>query len=125
MFSVYADISTEKNQSSSNHQKDNSTVDLHPYSSLISTRLASDLLLPPKPPSSTSSKFHADFRPLTIPFLSNNETSTCPPFLSAKIQSASFTAGTFGSITVDQSKSVSSCKKSARVNINLRHKTGR
>ena len=88
--------------------------------SLAKPKVTPELICPRKPPSSTVSKLQPDFRPLTIPMLSKNETSTCPPFLSAKIQSVSFTAGTFGSITTNESP----VNHTARLNVNLRRKPG-
>ena len=81
--------------------------------------LTPDLILPPKPPSkSTGSKFQADFRPLTIPLLTKTEIPSCPSLLSAKIQSVSFTAGTFGSITTNESSN-----NHTRLNLNLSHRS--
>ena len=113
-LSFFIEMSSKKSKSS--RRKENSNLLSDPLLSL------SKGLLPPKPPSSTSSKLQADFRPYTIPMLSNNETSTCPPFLSAKIQSVSFTAGTFGSITNNES-TTSSSSNFSRLNVNLRPKS--
>ena len=116
-------LPTKKSKSSSNRRKENATVTSNPSSATSKPSVASEFVVPPKPPLSTASKFQADFQPLTIPRLTNNESSSCPPFLSAKIQSASFTAGTFGSITANESASTSS-SKSTRLSINLARKSG-
>ncbi|CAF3974226.1 unnamed protein product [Adineta steineri] len=72
------------------------------------TSLTPDLIFPPKPPSSISSKLQADLRSLTIPSLT-------------KIQSVSFTAGTFASITTDESSRLAAINQ-GRLNINLSRK---
>ena len=83
--------STETNatkKSKATRRKETSNVSKPPT-------LPPDLILPPKPPS----KLQADFRPLTIPMLTKTEISACPSVRPAQLQSVSFTAGTFGSIT--------------------------
>ncbi|CAF2935165.1 unnamed protein product [Rotaria sp. Silwood2] len=121
-------VSTKKSKSSkqsSNQRKENSIATSNISSSSLSkTSLTPNLILPPKPPSSTTtSKLAADFRPLTIPLLNKTETTTSPSLLSAKIQSVSFTAGTFGSITANESASSSSTNRKS-LNINLSCKQG-
>ncbi len=81
----------------------------------VKTSRTQDLILPPKPPS----KLQADFRPLTIPLLTKTEIPSCPSLLSAKIQSVSFTAGTFGSITTNESLT-----NQTRLNLSLSRRTG-
>lgn len=60
--------------------------------------LPTELIPPPKFPT----KLQADFRPLTIPLLTKAEIPACSSVRPAQIQSVSFTAGTFGSITTTQ-----------------------
>jgi len=96
---------TSTKKSKSTRRKENSNPS--------KTSLTPDLILPPKPPS----KLQADFRPLTIPLLTKSEIPTCPSLLSAKIQSVSFTAGTFGSITTNESLT-----NRTRLNLNLSRK---
>ena len=117
MNSIFLVPSTKK--SKSNRRKEISTTN----SSLSSkTTLTPGLIFPPKPPASKTSKLQADFRSLTIPSLTKTEIPTCPSLLSAKIQSVSFTAGTFGSITTDESSRLSSTNPT-RLNINLSRKS--
>jgi hypothetical protein len=54
-----------------------------------------------------------------MPLLTKTEISTCPSLLSSKIQSVSFTAGTFGSITTNESS-----HNHTRLNLNLSSKSG-
>jgi hypothetical protein len=119
---VYLESSSKKSKSSkssSNRRKESSTTTPTNSSSLPKKH---DLIFPHKPPSSSSaSKFQADFRPLSIPLLTKNESPSCPPFLSAKIQSVSFTAGTFGSITTNESSHLST--NQSRLNISLKRKS--
>jgi hypothetical protein len=97
-----------KRKSKSTHRKDNSNP--------MKTSLTPDLILPPKPPS----KLQADFRPLAMPLLTKTEIPACPSLLSAKIQSVSFTAGTFGSITTNESSI-----NRKQLSLNLSRKSGR
>ncbi|CAF1187855.1 unnamed protein product [Rotaria sp. Silwood1] len=119
--------STKKSKSrkhSSNQRKENSTTTSNISSSFLSkTSMTPNLILPPKPSSSTTSKLAVDFRPLTVPLLNKTEIPTCPSLLSAKIQSVSFTAGTFGSITANESTPSSSSKQKS-LSINLSCKPG-
>lgn len=71
------------------------------------SKQAPEFLLPPKPPA----KVQTDLRPL----FTKTEIPPCPSLLSAKIQSVSFTAGTFGSITTNES---------ARLKLNLARTKG-
>ncbi|UJR20533.1 hypothetical protein I4U23_023660 [Adineta vaga] len=114
--------STKKSKSHRRKESSNSTTKVS-SSTLPKTSLTPDIILPPKPPSSTTSKLQADLRSLTIPSLSKTEIPTCPSLLSAKMQSVSFTAGTFASITTDESSSLSSTNQT-RLNLNLSHKSG-
>ncbi|CAF1148865.1 unnamed protein product [Rotaria sordida] len=115
---------SKSNKHSSNQRKENLTTTSNTSSSSLSkTSLTSNLILPPKPPSSTTSKLAADFRPLTSPLLNKTEIPTCPSLLSAKIQSVSFTAGTFGSITAKESVPLSSNNQKS-LSINLSCKSG-
>ncbi|CAF1165134.1 unnamed protein product [Rotaria magnacalcarata] len=115
---------SKSNRCSLNHRKENPTTKSNISSSSLSeTSLPSNLILPPKPRSSTTSKLAADFRPLTIPLLDKAEIPKCPSLLSAKIQSVSFTAGTFGSITANESAHSSSHNQKC-LSINLSRKPG-
>ncbi|CAM2725264.1 unnamed protein product [Rotaria socialis] len=124
---TFNETSTKKSKSnrcSLNHRKENSTtISNISSSSLSEISLPSNLILPPKPRSSTTSKLAADFRPLTIPLLDKAEIPKCPSLLSAKIQSVSFTAGTFGSITANESTHSSSHNQKC-LSINLSRKPG-
>ena len=82
----------------------------------VKPSIAPDLILPPKPPS----KFQPDIRPLAMPLLTKTEIPACPSLLSAKIQSVSFTAGTFGSITTNETPI-----NRKQLSINLSRKPGR
>lgn len=60
---------------------------------------------------------------MTIPSLGKTDINQCPSLFSAKIQSVSFTAGTFASITTDESPVVPPIGQ-ARLNLNLSRKAG-
>jgi len=105
LFFFCIEVSATK-KSKSTRRKDNPNP--------VKTSLTPELILPPKPPS----KLQADFRPLAMPILTKSEIPACPSLLSAKIQSVSFTAGTFGSITTNESST-------NRISLNLSKKRGR
>ncbi|CAF0844840.1 unnamed protein product [Adineta ricciae] len=113
---------TKKLKSSRRKDTSNTTTKLS-SPTVPKTSLTPDIILPPKPPPSTTSKLQADLRSLTIPPLNKTEISACPSLLSAKIQSVSFTAGTFASITTEQPTTLPSTNHK-RLNINLSSRTG-
>ena len=78
--------------------------------------LHTDLIPPPKLPT----KLQADFRPLTMPMLRKTEMPACSSVRPAQIQSVSFTAGTFGSITTTQASTIR-----PHLSLNLSKKAGR
>jgi hypothetical protein len=101
-------ISDGKRKSKSTRRKENSNP--------VKPSITPDLIFPPKPPS----KIQSDIRPLAMPMLSKTEIPACPSLLSAKIQSVSFTAGTFGSITTNETPT-----NRKQLSLNLSRKAGR